>query len=219
MGTDVKEIPRLYQCFYGTYASLPIGGLNGNPLGFATDRLVLYRWNGASWDPLTFYCSSGPDASKPTAADLPNGSVYFADDTIKLYQVQAGAWVDISATWVPPSKGLFIKTETRDMTAASGDVSYTGYGFEPSGLIIFAQEGSRGSIGIADPAKAVKTWALAAGLGWGCRTTCLIFTGGDTSNKQEAYVVSYNADGFTLTWVKTGSPTGTAGLGVLALKN
>ncbi len=113
--------------------------------------------------------------------------------------------------------GVKVKAETKDMTAASGDVSYTGYGFTPTGLIIFAYVASnRGSIGSSDPAKALISFTLVS-------TT---FTLGNSVivylnlavGRQDAIVKSYDADGFTLTWTKTGSPTGTGYLTVFAFK-
>lgn len=214
MGTEVQDIPRTRQVFYGTYASLPTTALQVGDLAFATDRKVLYRWNGSSWDALTFYSGSGLDASKPSAADLPEGSIYKATDTGKLYQAQTGAWVDISAAWTL-SCNLKIKTETRDLTAASGDVSYTGYGFTPVALIIhtsfYYSRGFTNPTGLMD---------------------CLSFEGTAPTNSairviylkngsdiQSAVWKSYDADGFTLTWTKSGTLSGTSNLYVIALKS
>jgi len=95
MGSEVDSIPRIRQVFYATYALLPITGVAIGDLGFATDRLVLYRWSGAAWVALTIYCSSGLLSARPNAANLPDGSLYFGTNTAMLYQVQAGAWATI----------------------------------------------------------------------------------------------------------------------------
>ena len=93
---EVVTIPRTRNVSYAAYASLPTTGLKAGDLGFATDRLVFYRWSGAAWQAITFHSSSGLAAAIPTAADLPNGSIYFETDTTLLKQVQAGAWVTLA---------------------------------------------------------------------------------------------------------------------------
>lgn len=97
--TPVMRYTRVYSC---AYADLPTVGIRAESLGYATDRLTLYRWNGAAWVALTIYSASGVIADIPTAADLPNGSLYYATDTALLYQVQAAAWVAITVAVPPP---------------------------------------------------------------------------------------------------------------------
>ena len=96
MGTDVKEIPVIRQVFYDVYASLPSVGIRTGDLAYATDRKVLYRWNGTVWDPITFFCGSGLASAIPTASDLPDGSLYIETDTAAVKQIQSGAWVTIA---------------------------------------------------------------------------------------------------------------------------
>ena len=97
MDTKVKVIPRIRRVIYATYANFPTTGLKTGDLAYATDRLVFYRWSGAAWQSLTIHSSSGTAANIPAAADVPNGSLYYETDTAKTKQVQAGAWVEISA--------------------------------------------------------------------------------------------------------------------------
>lgn len=94
---EYQTIPAVRRVYYDVYADLPVTGVNVGDLGFATDRLVLYRWSGAAWQALTFHCSSGTAAAIPAAANLPNGSIYFETDTAILKQVQAGAWATINS--------------------------------------------------------------------------------------------------------------------------
>ncbi len=96
MKAKLTAISQLRRVFKAAYASLPTAGINDEDLAWATDRLVLYRWNGTAWEAVTIHSSSGAYASIPTAANLPNGSLYFATDTSKLWQVQAGAWADLT---------------------------------------------------------------------------------------------------------------------------
>jgi hypothetical protein len=104
---------------------------------------------------------------------------------------------------------------TRDLTAGNGDVSYTTMGFQPT-MCIFAG-GVAGSLtqyvtifAVSDSSKnsiAVNLQAsqiFAPGNG----TNVLVF--GDGANFNNAIVKTYDADGFTLTWAKINTPTGTA---------
>jgi len=95
---SITPIPYVRKVFYATYANLPVTGLKVGDLGYATDRLVFYRWSGAAWQAVTMHSSSGTAANIPAAADLPNGSLYYETDTKILKQVQAGAWEIIGET-------------------------------------------------------------------------------------------------------------------------
>ena len=90
--TEATIIPQKLRVFYDVYADLPVAGMSEGELAYATDRLVFYRWDGAAWQPITLHMSSGVIADIPAAADLPNGSLYYATDDNELSQVQAGAW-------------------------------------------------------------------------------------------------------------------------------
>lgn len=107
-------------------------------------------------------------------------------------------------------------TATRDLTAASGNVSYTGVGFTPTAIVCFANIDNTGtsayfSFGAVDSAK------TEGGLQYehetAVRSTAtLVYIQPAASNNQTAVVDSFDADGFTLTWTKANSPTGTAQL-------
>jgi len=105
--------------------------------------------------------------------------------------------------------GVKAKTITREMTAASGDVSYTGIGFTPTALLFFssvqAASATISSQGSSDASKYYTChYATAAGTFAVSNTKCIYL--GSTVNNQSAIVKSYDADGFTLTWTKAGSP-------------
>lgn len=70
--TNVTVIPQKRQVFYTTYALLPTSGVNTGDLGYATDTLMLYRWSGAAWQPIT------PD---PTTMVKGSTGTYTGDDT------------------------------------------------------------------------------------------------------------------------------------------
>ena len=133
-------------------------------------------------------------------------------------------FMNAAATEPQWASGAFMKSETRAMTAASGDVSYTGYGFKPSVLFLLAGKGSTKiwSIGIA-------FWTSSIVLaGQGGISADRIYTASgylctlwETDSKyQLATIKSMDADGFTLTWTKseTEPTTRTATLFFVALR-
>lgn len=103
-------------------------------------------------------------------------------------------------------------TSTRDMTAANGDVAYTGVGFTPTAIIAMAGAvGTDLAIGVSDSALG-EMGVNQDGAGNSIASATAILTMGTSGTTQVAVVKSYDADGFTLTWTKAGSPTGTATL-------
>lgn len=135
-----------------------------------------------------------------------------------------GAYDDVSArlTAITALLGLKSKiiTSTRDMTAANGDVAYSGVGFQPSAVIALCTiNGSWPfSVGFADSAGAEMAIANSdnADMMYGRTALCWLQTGSGVA--QSAVLKQYDSDGFTLTWAKNGSPTGTGQLYFLCLR-
>lgn len=103
---------------------------------------------------------------------------------------------------------------TRDMTAASGDVSYTGCGFTPASvLVIWGIDDSLngGGVGFAENSGAFQGINISGTVQFK-NNTFIYIIGTNEANSQEATMATYDSDGFTLTWTKNGSPTGTANL-------
>ena len=108
-----------------------------------------------------------------------------------------------------------VKSETRDMEAASGDVSYTGYGFQPTSLECFAVlAGSpAGSWGFTDLAGDEFVTLQDYDSNMTVAPGYIIWLRPAAGKSQQATWKSYDANGFTLTWTKTGTPAaGTGGL-------
>lgn len=107
-----------------------------------------------------------------------------------------------------------IVTATRDVSAADGNVSYTGLGFRPTMCFGLA----------ALNTNTFPAWGMAAsngsGIGMGSYSSTAyaaldnFFTiyATTATNRTRADIVSFDSDGFTLSWTKTNSPTGTANL-------
>jgi len=112
--------------------------------------------------------------------------------------------------------GLKIGSFTRDTAAASGDVAYTGVGFKPSVVIFIAGHSTTSaSIGISDGTTHGSIYARTAN---GMETYAFSLSDAAGSNWQLAIIKSMDADGFTLTWTKGGSPSGTDTINYLAIR-
>lgn len=116
----------------------------------------------------------------------------------------------------PPLK---IGSFTRDVAAATGDVAYTGVGFEPRLIIFFAGMGTTniGSYGVGIVGTQFCMRHTNA-------TTISYSTGGcihlalGASDEHTAIVKSVESNGFTLTWTKVGtSVTGTCSAFYIAI--
>ncbi|OGO29975.1 MAG: hypothetical protein A2Z29_04725 [Chloroflexi bacterium RBG_16_56_11] len=95
-GTEVKSLTRIHHVYYDVYGDFPATGLFAGDLAYATDRLIMYRWDGAAWQPISIHVSSGLAAAIPAAAALPDGSVYYETDSALLKVVSGGAWSTMS---------------------------------------------------------------------------------------------------------------------------
>ena len=117
----------------------------------------------------------------------------------------------------------YVGSFTRDMTAASGSVGYTGVGFKPKAIIFLsgAAGGSTwGSVGFTDGttdavwynnhASSADSWVINATNNINATTA--------TGASQVTAISSLDSDGFTLSWTKTGSPTGTATVVYIAIR-
>lgn len=101
---------------------------------------------------------------------------------------------------------------TRDIST-TGTQAITGLGFKPTAVIVFANiDGgfsfSMGAQGNNTPTGVVVE-NIAATTTMDARNNLIALWSG-TGNLAYADVTSFDADGFTLTWSKSGSPTGTA---------
>lgn len=102
---------------------------------------------------------------------------------------------------------------TRDLTAASGNVAYTGVGFKPRLIRFYTAVGGTtvSSHGEAAQTGGVVQYTADAVAGYSTNASACIFayTAVTGSNYQYAAVATFDVDGFTLTWTKNASPTGT----------
>ncbi len=122
----------------------------------------------------------------------------------------------VSSTSTNKKVGVF----TRDISLASGTQAVTGLGFQPDVVIFMAalntttdtvSLGADGASGTGVIFQRGTSW-----LGSGSYSIQLETTAG--TNYYSGYIFSRDSDGFTLSWTKTGSPTGTASITYTALK-
>ena len=112
---------------------------------------------------------------------------------------------------------------SRDMATASGTQAVTGVGFQPTCVFTLAVgNGIIGevSVGFTDSSSAegsVQNDENRTAGAWAYDNSFIriVKNGSDIYQGQ---ISSYDADGFTITWTKTGSPTGTMMIKILALK-
>lgn len=110
-----------------------------------------------------------------------------------------------------PSKLLNAKViiSTRDMTAASGNVAYTGVGFQPRAIIALAMINltKMACWGIGDSSLEERCFYYwETGLDQYSYDAALVRIQPGAGVAQAAVIASMGSDGFTLTWTKTGVP-------------
>lgn len=131
-------------------------------------------------------------------------------DIVTTAMVTNGSITQVKLATTPgngPLKSKII-TFTRDGTAASGDVSYTGVGFMPSKIHFFMSVNGTlyKSDGFTDSTKTSSSiYQSAANVYWNSGSP--VIYSNQSSWAQSSILKSFDADGFTLTWTKISSPT------------
>ncbi len=149
------------------------------------------------------------------------GDILYANSTSTLTRLGIGTLaqvlrVNAGATapeWGAQSFTSKLLSHTRVKDTASGDVGYTGYGFQPKALIILACNVSgEWSAGLGDVNLAeMCIYHVFNTTVFYPNTTLIIKIAADIydTNYQSAVLKTLDADGFTLTWTKNG--TGASG--------
>lgn len=121
--------------------------------------------------------------------------------------------------WVKTPVSSTSVTFTRDMTTATGTQAVTGVGFTPTAIIfVYAVSGTvQEGIGFADSSKTGRNRNYLTPTGWFVGTQA-ISASVSSGNSQVGDVSTYDSDGFTISWTKTGSPTGTLTVYALCLR-
>ncbi len=137
-------------------------------------------------------------------------------DSGDTFTIPAGATIVNSGTATGFGSGIYSGTLSRDSAAATATVAYTGIGFQPKALIAFSTVSNVDQIswGLDDGITGVSqydynygvagSWANAGATG----TSPSILPREEAAVWQSGYITSWDSDGFTIQWTKTGSPTG-----------
>ena len=143
------------------------------------------------------------------------------------YGTLTGTWqavvIDKGATQNQSPLFVDIGSFDRDSSVATGTQGVTGVGFQPRAVIFLAAESSvvgEMSIGfdksgsrfvVADRYNnTANTWVRLSS-----QSIKVIHSGSD---EYSGNIQSMDADGFTISWIKTGSPTGTFSVGYMAFR-
>jgi|TARA_R110002020_G_scaffold54812_2_gene152523 hypothetical protein len=125
---------------------------------------------------------------------------------------------------LPETTSVYTGSFTRDTTTASGTQAITGVGFTVKAVILLAsQSASAGeaSWGLDDGTSASHQVLFdynntgSDSYSHSSNYSIIIYESG--SAKYEGYVSALGTDGFTITWVKTGSPSGTIYISFMAI--
>lgn len=118
--------------------------------------------------------------------------------------------------------GLYVGSFTRDITTATGTQAVTGVGFKPSTIICFSSTAANGqySVGFDDLANLAGcfTGVDAANPNFTDGGAYSVYVYVSAGNDYKGKVKSFDADGFTFSWTKTGTPSGNVKTYFLAIR-
>ncbi|MDH5570586.1 MAG: hypothetical protein OEY89_02405 [Gammaproteobacteria bacterium] len=142
-----------------------------------------------------------------------------AANTVRaLNYTKADGTAVVAASGLSSQVGAF----TRDISTATGTQAITGVGFQPTALIVFAAGGGANlaSWGMAGSDLTEVCTNDYSGVSAGAFEfwNSLIRVDVSSGNVYIGALSTFDADGFTISWTKTGSPTGTIGLQYIAFK-
>lgn len=159
----------------------------------------------------------------PTSADI----VTAADDTMEATSLGAGNWfiTRYNRKNGTPVGGTSYKVGSisRDTSTASGSVAYTGVGFKPKAIHVFGGVVGTTKYTMNGFSDGTTQRGMAdngpVSAGTYDDTGALIYIiNSSGGNFTAGTLTSFDADGFTVSWAKTGSPTGTAVIYYLAMR-
>jgi len=151
-----------------------------------------------------------------SAGGLPDGCIQSAD--IATGTIQSG---DIASGVLPAGVSVHVGRFTRDSAAATASVAYTGVGFQPKAIMFMSHVDGQDQIswGFDDGTTANNKYDNSGGSDdtWGSAGSKSIMPRESSGNYQTGGVSAFGADGFTISWVKAGSASGTQYIDYLAI--
>lgn len=150
-----------------------------------------------------------------------------AGDTAILESLGSGNWVCQTYTKrsgfaVVPTSNIKIGSLDRDVTAATGTVATTGVGFTPKMVFFFGAYNAANFSAFFGVSNVTLNYSLyqvnnSANM-TADRSSCIDISIDNNATSQIATLSSLDADGFTLSWTKNGSPSaGTAVIHYIAI--
>jgi len=116
------------------------------------------------------------------------------------------------------SLSVKIGSTTRDTTIASGDQAVTGIGFQPDVVLFLAGTTATDEFSIGwDDGTNKGSFSFNVGT-WYLSTSFSIYDYEAAGTLYQGVISAKGSDGFTITWTKTGAPSGTLTIMYLALK-
>jgi len=219
---------------------LRYSAITADPTIVAADQRIVYSCSGASFAVtaasaatlgagFTFSVKHNGTSGTQVYTVTADGSETFDSSGTTTYVLNkngdSATFISDGTNWVVLNESGRIASGqfSRDTSAAGADVAYTGVGFKPKGIIFMALQNSADEMSIGFDTKVALSAmydgnALSANVWANAGTTISIYPLEGSSTVQSAIVKTFDADGFTLTWTKTGSPTGTALVNYIAFR-
>lgn len=125
-----------------------------------------------------------------------------------------------TTAFVHANLGFKVGNFTRDTSTASGTQAVTGVGFQPRAVIFLAnQSGTKEmSVGVDDGTTKGCVYQQTTAGNFGVNANAIVADESSGVNNYIGSISSLDSDGFTISWTKTGSPTGTLSVYYLALR-
>jgi hypothetical protein len=135
----------------------------------------------------------------------PTATLYVNGTSTVTSNMHVGGNLTVNGAVTMAGSKFFSGNFTHNMTAASGTQSITGVGFKPSAVsfsfcIPTVQPGTGFDDGVNKNCTCYKYGS------WETYGSAIFMEPVSVGNYQTAYISSFDADGFTLTWTKAGSP-------------
>ena len=184
------------------------------PTAYFIGMIIKFKANTANTGPSTLNVNAlgAKTIKKNYNSDLETGDILANQILLVIYD---GTNFQMLSQASQLTSRLFSKiiVATRDMAAASGDVAYTGVGFTPTAIIVLGAiiGGFPFVIGMIDSA-ALEVYITPTAANVMSSSSGFIAIALTGSDAQKAALKTFDADGFTLTWTKAGTPTGTVSL-------
>lgn len=136
---------------------------------------------------------------------------------------EEGFYYDDGSAWQEAIGHYHIGTFTYDISTASGTQAITGVGFKPRYLLFLMAEDSDSMFSVGFDSGVGDAMCMAdehkdAADKWAVDTSDSIRAIDSATARAEGNVTTLGTDGFTITWAKTGSPTGTVTVIYIALR-